>query len=210
MPPRAQPLCRRISANTISTPFIAEMKESDQTLSISLSPQDCGQEDGHVLNILFGKKLKPLAKKSKMISPQLLKISKSDFSMEIKESSQPSSTRDSPDKPLFEVEKRKIEYDNARDWEIGLDSRYSEDEVISILNIVSCMENKRRGFGNKNDDECLRDERKADTSNRLYEEAIYGLELLAKGRSRNPKRARLCAHENTAESFVVIDTSTMH
>lgn len=195
-----------MSQNTISTPFIAEMKESDQTLSISLSPQDCGQEDGRVLNIPFGKQRKPLAKKSKMISPQLLKISKSDISIEIKESSQPSSTRDSSDKPLFDVEKRKIEYDSARDWEIGLDSRYSEDEVISILNIVSCMENKRRGFGNKSDDECLRDERKADTSNRLYEEAIYGLELLAEGRSRNPKRARLCAHERTAESFVVIDT----
>lgn len=34
---------------------------------------------------------------------------------------------------------------NAANWGIGLDSLYSEDEVISTLN----MENKRRGFGNK-------------------------------------------------------------
>ena len=93
------------------------------------------------------------------------------------------------DKLLSGVEKRKIEYDNAKDWEIGLDSLYNEDEVISILNIVSCIENKLRGFGNRNDDECYWEERKADKNNRLYEEAIYGLELLERGRLKKLKRA---------------------
>jgi hypothetical protein len=97
------------------------------------------------------------------------------------------------------VKKWKIEYDNAKDWEIGLDSLYNEDEVISILNIVSCIENKRRGFGNRNDDECYWEERKADKNNRLYEEALYGLELLERGRLRKLKRARPC--EFTVEMF---------
>ncbi len=87
------------------------------------------------------------------------------------------------------MEKKKFEYDNAKDWEIGLDSLYNEDEVISILNIVSCIENKRRGFGNKNDDECYREERKADKSNKLYKEALYGLELLERGRLKMTEKA---------------------
>ena len=112
--------------------------------------------------------------------------------MEIKESVQSLNTSDLSDKHLSGAVKRKIEYDNAKDWEITLDSLYSEEAVISILNIVSCMENKRRGFGNRNDDDCYREERKADKNNRLYEEAMYGLELLERGRLRKLKKARPC------------------
>ena len=180
----------------ISIPSIAEMKEFDQVQSINLSPPDCAQEDGPVLNFPSGKKCKPLAKKSRIISLQLPKRSKSDSSMGTKESLQPLNTSDLSDKLLSGVEKRKIEYDNAKDWEIGLDSLYNEDEVISILNIVSCIENKRRGFGNRNDDECYWEERKADRNNRLYEEALYGLELLERGRLRKIKRARPCEYGN--------------
>ena len=84
--------------------------------------------------------------------------------------------------------KRIIKYDNDTDWKNGLDRLYNEDEIISILNIVSCIENKRRGFGNKNNDECYREEREADKNSRLYEEAIYGLKLLEKGRLKNSKK----------------------
>lgn len=92
------------------------------------------------------------------------------------------------DDPFETKNKRIIEYDNATDWENGLSRLYNEDEIISILNIVSCIENKRRGFGNKNDDECYREEREADKNNILYEEAIYGLKLLEKGRLKNSKK----------------------
>ena len=92
------------------------------------------------------------------------------------------------DNPSETKNKRIIEYDNATDWENGLDRLYIEDEIISILNIVSCIENKRRGFGNKNDDKCYCEEREANKNNILYEEAIYGLKLLEKGRLKNSKK----------------------
>jgi hypothetical protein len=92
--------------------------------------------------------------------------------------------------------KKSIEYDNAADWEIGLDSRYNEDDVISILNILSYWDNKRRGFGKGNDEELYEEEREADRSNILYEEAMYGLDLLERGRMQKRKRLRPCTYGN--------------
>ena len=34
-------------------------------------------------------------------------------------------------------------------WEISLDSRYNEDEVLSIMNILSYWDNKHRGYGKR-------------------------------------------------------------
>lgn len=67
----------------------------------------------------------------------------------------------------------------------------NEDEGIFIINIVSCIENKRRVCGNRNDEECYWKERKADKINRLYEGALYGLELLERGQLRKLKELDL-------------------
>eukprot|EP01031_Cornospumella_fuschlensis_P024839 gene24839-30013_t len=57
------------------------------------------------------------------------------------------------------------------------DKRYSEDQIISIMNIVSYLENERRGFVRYNDEDCYRDERRVDRDGRLYKEALRGVEL---------------------------------
>jgi hypothetical protein len=85
---------------------------------------------------------------------------------------------------------KKTEYNNATEWEISLDNRYNEDEVLSIMNILSYWENKHRGYGKRNDEQIYREEREADKNNRLYEEAMRGLSLLETGR-RVRKNKRL-------------------
>lgn len=158
------------------------MKELDEVQSINISPQDCVKADGSVLNIPSGKSFEQPAEVSGIISAQLPKRSKRDSSMESEEFLRHLNSKDLSKKLLLGMEnrKRKYEYDNADDWEIGLDSRYTEDEIISILNIVSYWENRRYGFGHKNCEETYKDERENDKNNILFEEAMYGLELLGK------------------------------
>ena len=180
-----------ISANMSFIPSIAEMKKSNKVQSVNLSSPDCSQENNPVLKCPSGNKCKRLAKYTRTNPvPVPPNIWKSDSSMKNKESAQPSNASDLSDKLSSEVKKRTIEYDNATDWENGLDSLHTEDEMISILNIVSCIENERRGFGSRSNDECYWEEREADEDNRLYEEAIYGLELLERGRERRAKRPK--------------------
>ena len=69
-------------------------------------------------------------------------------------------------------------------WEISLDSLYNEDEVLSIMNILSYWDNKHRGYGKRNDEQLYREEIEADKNNRLYDEAMRGLYLLETGRLR--------------------------
>eukprot|EP01031_Cornospumella_fuschlensis_P034199 gene34199-41398_t len=73
------------------------------------------------------------------------------------------------------------DYSNASEWEIALNKRYGEDEIISIMNMVSYLENERRGFDCSNEEEDYREERQADQDNRLYSEAMLGLQLLERG-----------------------------
>ncbi len=74
-------------------------------------------------------------------------------------------------------------------WEISLESRYTEDEVVSIMNMLSYWDNKRRGYGKLNDEQLYLEERKEDENNRLFEEAMRGLLLLETRRKtqRNKK-----------------------
>ena len=85
---------------------------------------------------------------------------------------------------------KNTECNNATDWEISLDSRYNEDEVLSIMNILSYWDNKHRGYGNRNDEQLYREEREDDKNNILYDEAMRGLYLLETGR-RLRKNKRL-------------------
>ena len=43
----------------------------------------------------------------------------------------------------------KTTIESASAWEVGLDSCYTEDEVVSIMNMLSYIVNKRRGYGKK-------------------------------------------------------------
>lgn len=144
------------------------MKEYDQVQSVNISPQDCVQADGLVINVPCEKKCKPTAEGSEIISSPLPKTSKRDSSMKNEESI-----------PLLK-RKSTIEYDNADDWEIDLDNRYSEDEIISIINMMSYWINRRNGFGSKNCEETYKEERENDKDNILFGEAMYGFELMGK------------------------------
>ena len=66
----------------------------------------------------------------------------------------------------------------AADWEISLERRYTEDEVVSIMNMLSYWDNKHRGYGKLNDEQLYQEERKEDVNNRLFDEAMRGLFLL--------------------------------
>ena len=79
----------------------------------------------------------------------------------------------------------------AADWEISLDSRYTEDEVVSIMNMLSYWDNKHRGYGKKNDEQLYLEERKEDVNNKLYDEAMRGLFLLETKRKCQCKKKSL-------------------
>ena len=74
------------------------------------------------------------------------------------------------------------------EWETGLKSRYTEDEVISIMNMLSYWDNKHRGYGKLNDEELYLEERKEDADNRLFEEAMRGLSLLETRRGQGARK----------------------
>lgn len=75
-------------------------------------------------------------------------------------------------------------HESASAWELSLESRYSEEDILSIMNMLSYWENKRRGYGTRNDKELYWEERCADKNNILYNEAMCGLALLESGRKR--------------------------
>ncbi len=95
-----------------------------------------------------------------------------------------------PPKRMFE-----IKYHNATAWEIGLQSLYTEEQIISIENMLSYELNKRRGFGKRNDEECYRRERGSDVGNKLYAEAMYGLDLLLNGPAWNKSFKHCATHK---------------
>jgi hypothetical protein len=86
------------------------------------------------------------------------------------------------------VEESKLDFMTATDWEISLDSRYNEDEVLSIMNMLSYWDNQHSGYGKRNDEQLYRDEREADKNNKLYDEAMYGLFLMERGRGERRGR----------------------
>ena len=69
-------------------------------------------------------------------------------------------------------------YQNASAWELSVESRYTEDEVVSIMNMLSYWDNKHRGYGKHNDEQLYLEERTEDADNRLFDEAMRGLSLL--------------------------------
>ncbi len=163
-----------------------------QAPSTDSSPPNCAEEAGSALNFRSGKGYKPCATKSKPILTKLPMRSKSTTSMGIKAFLEPLNTRNLSNQHLSETVKMmppermfEIKYDNAGAWEIGIRSMYTQKQIISIQNMLSYELNKRRGFGKRNDEECYRRERGSDVGNKLYAEAMYGLDLLMKGPAWN-------------------------
>lgn len=66
---------------------------------------------------------------------------------------------------------------NANDWEDDVDNQYGEDDAMTIMGMLSYLENKERGFGHLNDEKLFQSERSSDIEGVLYEEAKKGFEL---------------------------------
>lgn len=58
-------------------------------------------------------------------------------------------------------------------WEIGLETRYDEDQIESIMGMLSYMENKYNGFGHRNDEWLYKENKNSDVTGQLYQEACH-------------------------------------
>jgi len=80
-----------------------------------------------------------------------------------------------------EVERRAITVKEGADlWEEHIDSHYSEEDALTIHNLVSFMYNELNGFGHVNDPRIYAAEITGDPSGVLLEEARKGMFLLKK------------------------------
>lgn len=61
-------------------------------------------------------------------------------------------------------------------WEFELEERYTEDQIDSIMGMLSYMENKYNGFGRSNDESLYKDERESDvTQDCCIKKLVVGL-----------------------------------
>lgn len=84
----------------------------------------------------------------------------------------------------------KIAFDANVDWEINLESVYSEEEIISIINMLSYHTNVDNGFGRANDESLYRSEKRNDINGTLFDEAMRGLQLERKWKELRVKRTK--------------------
>jgi hypothetical protein len=68
----------------------------------------------------------------------------------------------------------------SAEWELGLETRYCEDDILTIMGMLGYLENIERGFGHLNDEALFKSERRADSTGELYDEAVRGFALSKK------------------------------
>lgn len=172
-------------ANMISTQGI--VKKTVPIVPESTDPclKDLLPSVGSEVNIQFGEKIMLLDHRSKTNSIKSHNKLKRGFSMDKKECLEGSSTNATLNKPSLEEDEKKIkEYFEALqasgDWEMYVESHYDEEEIFSIMGMLSYLENCERGFGHLNDEKLFQDEIQSDKSGKLYKEALKGFELSKK------------------------------
>lgn len=176
-------LCHHIFASMTSTLFIADSKVSTPAPCIDLCPRDSELEDGTELKALYGRRTKQQEWKPSKIFKKLRTESKIGSSKEMEESSLSSNYSATSSKLSSAADLRNGDNHlatlmaKASEWEKSLDHIYNEEEVITIMNILSYHDNVFRGFGHLNDQGLYRDECRMDRSGKLFEEAMHGLEL---------------------------------
>lgn len=179
--------CHRIFVSTTSTLCIAETRVfTDLEVSHKGSPILAGT--GH--NIRYGERTTLSAKLRKTTSNKPRPRSKSNSSTELKESSVVSNSKDLPSKRRFAERSNEMslkeDYERAFkaacDWEMELPERYDEEKELSIISMLGYLDNIENGFGHRNDERLYRDERAADRTGKLFEEANRGLALSLESR----------------------------
>lgn len=63
------------------------------------------------------------------------------------------------------------------EWEIDLEKKYNDEQIISIMNMLSFLENEHNGFSRFNDKSLYEEERKMDVTGLLYREACRGFKI---------------------------------
>eukprot|EP00602_Paraphysomonas_sp_CaronLab_P010226 CAMPEP_0185018736 /NCGR_PEP_ID=MMETSP1103-20130426/1411_1 /TAXON_ID=36769 /ORGANISM="Paraphysomonas bandaiensis, Strain Caron Lab Isolate" /LENGTH=166 /DNA_ID=CAMNT_0027548687 /DNA_START=76 /DNA_END=573 /DNA_ORIENTATION=- len=63
------------------------------------------------------------------------------------------------------------------EWEYELEKKYNEEQIDSIISMLSFLENEHSGFSRFNDKSLHKEERKADVTGQLYQEACRGFKI---------------------------------
>mmetsp|Transcript_24877 Transcript_24877/g.36695 ORF Transcript_24877/g.36695 Transcript_24877/m.36695 type:complete len:194 (+) Transcript_24877:106-687(+) len=151
-------------------------------------PRDCSIEDGIEPNIQCGKKTKRPEMKPMATLSTLEAESKLTSSTVLRESSNVLNFRGSHSKrsldECYDTKDSDIiragytsAMNDARDWELKLSTIYDEEEELTILSMLGYLENTKRGFGCRNDEEMYQSDLKFDTTGRLLNEAYRGLKF---------------------------------
>jgi hypothetical protein len=173
-----------IFVSMMSTQCTAEKTMFHEEKFIDRSPRDFNPVGGIKPNIQCGKKTEVKEKQFKESSVKLHEKMKKDSFTETKVFLKSSNSKSSRNKRSFdEVEStnllRSFEKginDGGR-WEYGLEEKYNEDQIDSIMGMLSYMVNVYNGFGRSNDESLYKDERESDVTGALYQEARNGFEI---------------------------------
>lgn len=63
------------------------------------------------------------------------------------------------------------------EWELKLEKIYNDEQIVSIINMLTFLENEYNGFSRFNDKSLYEEERKADVAGLLYQEACRGFKI---------------------------------
>lgn len=66
------------------------------------------------------------------------------------------------------------------EWERSLERKYTEEQELDIIDVVSYLDNRQRGFGRLNDEQHYNSICSADVDKRLRKEAKIGFEFAKK------------------------------
>ena len=66
------------------------------------------------------------------------------------------------------------------EWEFYLEKKYNDEQIVSIMNMLSFFENEHNGFNRSNDKSLYEEERKTDVTGQLYREACRGFMIAKK------------------------------
>jgi hypothetical protein len=183
--------CPITSSSTTSTQSSVEPMESPRQACTNLSQQCLPMMVGTGLNTPSGEEIESPELKLRTVSPtSSLKLNRSSME-EIKESSHEFIYSDtlnlllsdehceSIDEAVF-VEKLISLRKHANDWELKVDSKYSDEQAFVIDGLHNILLNKSNGFGDRNDQAFFEEMMSADTSGLLIKEATVGMKLSKK------------------------------
>ncbi len=168
----------------MSTQCTAENTMFHEEECIGHSLSDCKTMGGTKPNIQCGKKIEVKEKQLKQSSDKSHKKLKEGSLTEIEVCLKSSNSKSSRNKRSFDqIEATNLlcSYEKGINdggrWEIGLEEKYNEEQIDSIMGMLSYMVNAHNGVGRFNDEILYKDERESDVTGLLYQEACCGFKI---------------------------------